>query len=79
MLRAVEAAGTAFIIRVFALPNDEPAMKARSTANVAASGAALSQPAPKGGPTPSPAGAGVYFVDLKDGATIPTKPRSKYT
>jgi hypothetical protein len=27
----------------------------------------------KGGPTPSPAGATVYFVDVKDGATIPTK------
>jgi hypothetical protein len=39
----------------------------------AASGAAFSQPGPKGGPTPSPAGAGVYFVDLKDGATLPTK------
>jgi hypothetical protein len=26
-----------------------------------------------GGPTPSPAGAAVYFVDLRDGATIPTK------
>ena len=37
---------------------------------VGASGAALSQ---AGGPTPSPAGAAVYFVDLKDGATLPTK------
>ena len=27
----------------------------------------------KGGPTPSPAGAQVYFVDVKDGDTIPTK------
>jgi hypothetical protein len=27
----------------------------------------------KGGPSPSPAGAAVYFVDPKDGATIPTK------
>src|SRR3954454_6654572 len=26
-----------------------------------------------GGPTPSPAGAAVYFVDLRDGASIPTK------
>jgi hypothetical protein len=26
-----------------------------------------------GGPTPSPAGAAVYFVDPRDGATIPTK------
>ena len=37
---------------------------------VAASGAALGQ---AGGPTPSPAGAAVYFVDLKDGATLSTK------
>jgi hypothetical protein len=28
----------------------------------------------RGGPTPSPAGAAVYFVDIKDGATLPTKP-----
>jgi hypothetical protein len=35
-------------------------------------GAAFGQ-APKGGPSPSPAGAAVYFVDLKDGATVPTK------
>jgi hypothetical protein len=27
----------------------------------------------KGGPTPAPAGAAVYFADLKDGATIPAK------
>ncbi|MEA3073173.1 MAG: hypothetical protein QOD29_4619, partial [Alphaproteobacteria bacterium] len=26
-----------------------------------------------GGPTHSPGGAELYFVDLKDGATIPTK------
>jgi hypothetical protein len=32
--------------------------------------AALAQ---TGGPTPSPAGAGVYFVGLKDGDTLPTK------
>jgi hypothetical protein len=37
---------------------------------VGASGAALSQ---AGGPTPSPAGSAVYFVDLKDGATLPAK------
>jgi hypothetical protein len=36
-------------------------------------GLALSQPAPGGGPTPSPPGAAVYFVDLKDGATLPPK------
>ncbi len=40
---------------------------------VAASTAASSQPQATGGPTPSPAGAAVYFVDLKDGATLPTK------
>jgi hypothetical protein len=34
-------------------------------------GLALAQE--RGGPTPSPAGAAVYFVDPKDGATIPTK------
>ena len=27
----------------------------------------------RGGPTPSPKGAEVYFVDLKDGATVPSK------
>ena len=35
-----------------------------------ASGPGFAQTAQKGGPTPSPAGAAVYFVDLKDGATI---------
>jgi hypothetical protein len=38
-----------------------------------ASGAALAQAAATGGPTPSPPGAAVYFVDLKDGATIGPK------
>jgi Domain of unknown function (DUF4399) len=39
-----------------------------------ASGAAVhAQPKPTGGTTPSPAGAAVYFVDIKDGATLPTK------
>jgi len=28
----------------------------------------------KGGPTPSAPGAAVYFVDIKEGATLPTKP-----
>ena len=28
----------------------------------------------RGGPTPSAPGAAVYFVDVKDGATLPTKP-----
>jgi Domain of unknown function (DUF4399) len=37
----------------------------------AASGAALAQNA--GGPTPSPPGAAVYFIDLKDGDTIAPK------
>lgn len=27
----------------------------------------------QGGPSPSPAGAAVYFIDLKDGQTVPTK------
>jgi len=34
---------------------------------------ARSQPAASGGPTPSPPGAKVYFIDLKDGATIDPK------
>jgi hypothetical protein len=38
----------------------------------AAAGASHSQPQ-TGGPTPSPAGAGVYFLELKDGATLPPK------
>jgi len=40
---------------------------------VAASGHALAQTNPTGGPTPSPPGAKVYFVDLKDGAVIGPK------
>jgi hypothetical protein len=40
---------------------------------IAASGAAYSQARTGGGPTPSPAGAGVYFLELKDGATLPPK------
>ncbi len=35
-----------------------------------ASAAAFAQTAAAGGPTPSPPGAMVYFIDLKDGATI---------
>ncbi len=38
---------------------------------VAASGVAHGQA--KGGPTPSPAGAAEYFIDLKNGDTLPTK------
>lgn len=38
---------------------------------LATGAAALGQS--KGGPTPSPADAAVYFVDLKDGATLPPK------
>ena len=34
---------------------------------------ASGQTKPPGGPTPSPEGAVVYFVDLKDGAIVPTK------
>jgi len=36
-------------------------------------GSAHAQPKPAGGPTTSPAGAAVYFVDIKDGQTVPTK------
>ena len=32
-------------------------------------GVAVAQTKPTGGPSPSPAGAEVYFIDLKDGAT----------
>jgi hypothetical protein len=37
-----------------------------------ACGAVQAQDRASGGPTPAPPGAAVYFVDLKDGATIPT-------
>jgi uncharacterized protein DUF4399 len=40
---------------------------------IAAAGAAYGQAKPSGGPTPSPAGAVEYFVDVKDGATLPAK------
>jgi hypothetical protein len=40
---------------------------------IAAAGAAYGQTKPSGGPTPSPAGAVEYFVDIKDGATLPAK------
>jgi Domain of unknown function (DUF4399) len=36
-------------------------------------GLARAQPGERGGPTPSPQGAAVHFVGLKDGATVPTK------
>jgi peptidoglycan hydrolase-like protein with peptidoglycan-binding domain len=39
----------------------------------AAAGSAYGQT--KGGPTPAPAGAAVYFVDVKDGQTLPAKSR----
>ena len=34
-------------------------------------GVAVAQTKLTGGPSPSPAGAEVYFIDLKDGATVP--------
>ena len=37
---------------------------------LAIGGVALAQSPAAGGPTPSPSGAQVYFIDLKDGATI---------
>jgi hypothetical protein len=40
---------------------------------IAAAGAAYGQAKPSGGPTPSPAGAVEYFVDVKDGATLAAK------
>jgi len=36
-------------------------------------GVAFAEERRTGGPTPSPEGAGVYFIELKDGATVPTK------
>src|SRR4051794_41892088 len=42
--------------------------------SAAACGMALAQEKPTGGPTPSAPGAGAYFSDPKDGATIPPKP-----
>src|ERR1700751_2478370 len=40
---------------------------------VASCGAAFAQTQRTGGPTPSAPGAEVYFIDLKDGATVPAK------
>src|SRR5256886_17325714 len=40
---------------------------------VASCGAAFSQTQRTGGPTPSAPGAEVYFIDLKDGTTVPAK------
>jgi hypothetical protein len=39
----------------------------------AASGTSHGQPQPRGGPTPAAAGSAVYFLELKDGATLPPK------
>ena len=36
-------------------------------------GGALAQAPRTGGPTPASRGAEVYFIDLKDGATVPSK------
>src|SRR4029077_12679343 len=40
---------------------------------IASCGAAFAQGQRTGGPTPSAPGAEVYFIDLKDGATVPAK------
>jgi Domain of unknown function (DUF4399) len=40
-------------------------------AGVTCGGVAVAQVKRTGGPSPSPAGAEVYFIDLKDGATVP--------
>jgi hypothetical protein len=40
---------------------------------VASSAVAYSQAPTRGGPTPSPPGAAVYFIDIKDGDTLPPK------
>jgi hypothetical protein len=42
-------------------------------AGVVCASSAFSQAAPRGGPTPSPPGAKVEFIDLKDGAIISSK------
>ena len=40
-------------------------------AGIICGGVAVAQTKLTGGPSPSPAGAEVYFIDLKDGATVP--------
>jgi Domain of unknown function (DUF4399) len=42
-------------------------------AGIVFGGVAVAQTKRTGGPSPSPAGAEVYFIDLKDGATVPAK------
>jgi hypothetical protein len=42
-------------------------------AGIVFGGLAVAQTKRTGGPTPSPSGAEVYFIDLKDGATVPAK------
>ena len=49
-----------------------PASALTFVAAVTAAGVAYGQA--RGGPTPSTPGAAVYFVDIKDGATLPPKP-----
>jgi hypothetical protein len=51
------------------IPHTPPVMSRRIRVNVAEA----PPPALTGGPTPSPAGAEVYFTDLKDGAVVPPK------
>jgi hypothetical protein len=41
--------------------------------SIGAGGGALAQAQRSGGPTPASRGAEVYFIDLKDGATVPSK------
>jgi hypothetical protein len=50
-----------------------PAAAALLIAGALTCGLAAAQERPKVGPTPSPPGAEVYFEELKDGATIPSK------
>jgi hypothetical protein len=57
-------------------PHDQIAIALGSAmllAGALASGVAIAQQPRTGGPTPSGPGAEVYFVDLKDGATVPGK------
>jgi hypothetical protein len=57
------------------IPHSPPVMSARIHIHVADGGAPApaSAAAQTGGPTPAPKDAAVYFIDLKDGATVPSK------
>jgi hypothetical protein len=58
------------IIQFFVKCTNEIAILSILIGAALSSGDAFAQDAAKGGPTPSPPGAAVYFVDITDGATI---------